>query len=317
MAIPAMIGFLHSGSSNAFKKAVASFGKGLEQGGCDPKKDVQIEERWADGDFKDHLRAFADELIGFEPKVIVAVGGIKVGVVAQEAVQASPKKNTAIVFLGGRPARAGLAPRRGGNSAPANVTGVDAYNAESYKSDNFKERLDRLRTVTPGGGKVGVLINPDGFSGKIEKSDTVTHGAGANKRRDAVPIEATNQTDLDSLFASLKGQGISAVLVAPNSLFTSRRADIVALAAKHQLPAMYPWREYVDAGGLMSYGTDLNNLYRLVGISAGMIVKGKKPSQVDVRQPESSKFVINLKTARDQGITISPDMLADADEVIS
>jgi putative ABC transport system substrate-binding protein len=316
MATPAMIGFLHSGSSNAFKQAVASFGTGLEQGGCIPKKDVQIEERWADGDFKDQLRAFADELIGLGPKVIVAVGGIKVGVVAQAAVQASSKKNTAIVFLGGRPARAGLAPGRGGKSAPTNVTGVDAYNAESYKMDNFKERLDRLRTVTPS-GKIGVLINPDGFSGNIEKGETVKHGGATNKRRDAVPIEATNQTDLASLFASLKGQGISAVLVTPNSLFTSRRADIVALAAKHQLPAMYPWREYVDAGGLMSYGTDLNNLYRLVGISTGLIVNGKKPSQVDVRQPESSKFVINLKTAHDQGITIPPDMLADADEVIS
>jgi putative ABC transport system substrate-binding protein len=263
---------------------------------------VAIDYRWADGD-RNRLQQDAADLVRRQVAVIVATGGTGSANTARKATQTIP-----IVFVvGNDPVSEGLVSSL--NRPDSNATGVALISTEL-----LKKRIELLRKLMPDARKVALLVHPDTPSAQSERLDAerVTKEAGL----DLIILEARNESDLDKAFESAVKAGVGALLVTADAFYTSRRAQIVALAATHKLPTAYPWRQYPDAGGLMSYGPNVADAYRQAGDYVGRILDGTKPADLPVQLPTTFDLVLNLKTAKALGIEVPFTFLSVATAVI-
>jgi putative ABC transport system substrate-binding protein len=300
-AIP-VIGFLNSGSATERTALVAAFWRGLNAAGYVEGQNVAIEYRWAEGQY-DRLAALAADLVRRQVAVIVATGGLRPALAAKAVTGTIP-----IVFTGGGdPVQLGLVAnlsRPGGNATGA----INLSVAVAAK------RLGLLHDLVPNAPVIGMLVNPS-----VTPSDTQSNDVQLAARAlglQTVVLTASSERDFDPAFATLTEKHAGALYVVSDPFFVTQRDQIVALAARHALPAIYGQREFATAGGLMSYGTSLADGYRQAGIYTGRILKGAKPRDLPVVQLTRFELVINLKTARALGFTIRPDVLSIADDVI-
>src|SRR5262249_29415983 len=297
-----VVGFL-SGRSLADSVAeVRGFQRGLAESGLVEGKTVAIEFRWADGHY-DRLPALASELAGRHVAVIAAVGGGASGLAAQSATATIP-----IVFSsGGDAVKIGLVTSL--NRPGGNVTGVNIiFGALGAK------RLELLHDLVPAADAVGMLVNPDYPSAPIEVQDVEAAGRKLGLRMHV--FNARTERDIEPAFGDFAEKRVKALLVADDPFFQGQRPRIVGMAGRQGLPTIYFSRDFVDAGGLMSYGPNLVDAYRLVGVYCGRILKGEKPTDLPVVQPTRFELVINLKTARGPALEGPPTVLARAGEVI-
>ena len=301
---PAMpvVGFLHSSSAAAYPQQLAAFRQGLKEGGFVEGQNVAIEFRWAE-DRYDRLPALAAELVHRRVAVILAGGGNISAVAAKAATTTIP-----IVFAAvADPVKGGLVGSL--NRPGGNVTGISPFSAELDA-----KRLELLSELVPTVGVIGALLNPNRPNADTQLNDV--RAAARTVSRQLVVLSAVTERDLDAAFVTLIQQRAGALLVTADPFLTSRREQIVALAARHAIPAIYPWREFAAAGGLISYATSLAGAYRQAGVYAGRILKGDSPADLPVLQPTKFELVINLRTAKALGLTVPPTLIARADEVI-
>jgi ABC-type uncharacterized transport system substrate-binding protein len=301
---PAMpvIGFLSSRSPDESAPDVAKFRQGLAQVGYVENQNLAIEYRWAENRYE-RLPALATDLVGRQVAVIAALGGP----VTALAVKAATKTVPFVFITGVDPVKLGLVAsfaRPGGNATGFNIfiTAVEA------------KRLGLLRELVPTAARIAVIVNPN--SPEVDSQlDDVQTAAGAIGWELRI-LRVGTEGEFDTAFATLAQSAVQALLVAADPFFNSRRERIVALAARHKIPAIYEARGYAAAGGLMSYGPNIPDMYRQVGVYTGQILKGVKPADLPVIQPTALELVINLKTAKSLGLEIPPTLLARADEVI-
>jgi putative ABC transport system substrate-binding protein len=302
---PAMpvIGFLHVAAANPNAHLVAAFRQGLSEAGYVEGRNVAIEYRWAEGRFE-RLPTLAADLVRRQVAVLVTAGGEPSAVAAKAATAAIP-----IVFnVGDDPVRMGLVASLG--RPGGNATGVNMFAAELET-----KRLGLLHDLLPAASVIFYLVNPNS-SRLMETIVSAVEGAARALGLQIRVLNASSESDIDAAFATMSQMQPGVLLVGADAFFNSRRGQIVALAARHAIPASYEQREFVVAGGLMSYGTNLTNAYRQLGVYTGRVLKGEKPADLPVMQPTRFEFVINLTTAKAFGITIPPGLLAIADEVI-
>jgi ABC-type uncharacterized transport system substrate-binding protein len=295
-----VIGFLHVGSAGALSHLVAGFRQGLRETGYVEGTNVMVEFRW--GQY-DRLPALAADLVRREVAVIVTGGGDAPAAATKAATSSIP-----IVFNVGRdPAKAGLVARL--NRPGGNATGVNIFSAELET-----KRLGLLNEVAPGGSVIAALVNPN-FPPSADNAGELQAAAPRIGRQIAL-LTASNKSEIDAVFAMLPGKGIGAMIVGGDPFFNSERELLVALAARYAIPTIYEQREFATAGGLMSYGTNLTDSYREMGIYTGRILHGAKPADLPVLQLSRFELVVNLKTAKALGLTFPPGLFAIADEVI-
>jgi putative ABC transport system substrate-binding protein len=296
-AVP-VIGFLMPQSADDdYKNVTVPFLQSLKETGYVEGQNVAIEYRWAENQF-DRLPAFAADLVRRRVAVIVA-GNIQAAMAAKEATTTIP-----IVFnTASDPVALGLVAslsRPGGNVTGSTVLG----------SELTPKRLQLLRELIPTAVLFGVLVDP--ASPGIPELQSAARTLGLQ----LIVVKAGTDSDLETAFETLSQQRVGAVLVTSSSLYSRRTEQLAALAARHALPAIFTYREYALAGGLMSYGSSLGYAYHQVGIYTGRILKGDKPADLPVQQIIKIDLVINLKTAKALGLTIPETLLAIADEVI-
>jgi putative ABC transport system substrate-binding protein len=292
-----MIGYLGSGSANT-SVTLVPFLQGLKESGFVDGQNVNIEYRWAEGRY-DRLPTLAADLVDRRVAVIFASGGSLPAIAAKAATTKIP-----IVFQGGGdPVRIGLVATL--NHPGGNVTG--AMNLTGGTID--AKTLEFLRELVPAAASLGLLVNRSNRS-------IVAQSAARELRWESQVFEASTEDDLKIAFETMAKRKVDAVNVVPDTFFTSRRAQIVALAAQYAIPATYPFRDFVIAGGLMSYGADLKEPSRLAGNYVGRILKGEKPADLPVQQAVKVELVVNLKTAKALGLTLPRMLLGRADEVI-
>jgi putative tryptophan/tyrosine transport system substrate-binding protein len=277
-----VIGFLNSASPEAFAPFVVAFKSGLNEAGYVEGRNVAIEYRWAEGKY-DQLQVLAAELVRQQVAVVVATGGTNSAVAARAATATIP-----IVFNTVDPVKDGLAASF--NRPGGNATGVSLFaNALAPK------RLELLRELLPSAAVIVVLLDANSTDAEIQLREVQAAADSVNQQIYTLTIGTDRE--FDTAFASPVLRQAGALLVAGSPFFTSRRDQIVALAARDSVPAIYEWREFAAAGGLMSYGTSLRDAYRQVGVYAGRILKGEKPADMPVVQPIKFELVINLRTA--------------------
>ena len=301
---PAMpvIGFLNSTSPTAWAHLVAAFRQGLSEMGYVEHRSVGIEWRWAEGRYE-QLPALAADLVRRQVSVIVSTGGLNSIFAAKAATTDIP-----IVFTTGTdPVKDGLVVSL--NRPDGNITGV-----HMFVSQMEGKRLGLLHELVPTAALIGVLLNPTRLPAERQLKD-VQEAARAIGQQIHI-VHASSERDLATAFMTLAQLRAGALLVGADPFFNSRRDVIVELAARHAIPAIYEQREFVVAGGLMSYGTSLPDGYRQAGVYTGRILKGAKPADLPVFQSSRFEFVINLKTAKALGIEVPPNLSARADEVI-
>jgi putative tryptophan/tyrosine transport system substrate-binding protein len=299
-AIP-LIGFLYLGSAKKYPQ-LEYFRLGLKESGYFEGQNVAIEYRWAEGQ-SDRYRELAADLVRRRVAVIAAVGGTLSALAAKAATTTIP-----IVFLtGGDPVREGLVSSL--NRPEANVTGVTFIVEDLGAKD-----IEVMHELLPKAKSVGFLVNPinPDASQEIAKSQEAAQVLGL----DLQPLRTIKASDFDEVFNAAVDHKTNALLVGADPLFAANVNQIVTLAARYRIPTVYYKRDYVDAGGLMSYGTDANGAWRQVGTYIARILKGAKPGDLPVIQPTKFELVINLKTAKALGLTVPPSLLARADEVI-
>jgi len=296
------IGFLNSGSPNERAHLVDAFRAGLKEGGYVDGKNLAIEYRWAEGK-SDLLPKLANELVERKVAVIVATGSLAPAMAAKSATKTIP-----IIFTGAEdPVKLGLVASL--SHPRGNVTGITGVSAALHR-----KRLEILRDLLPRASKFVYLGNPDNPDAKASAYDVL---AGAEAMRADVSImNARSDAEIESVFAALNQMHADALLVATDPFFTTRREQIVALAERYRIPASYAFREFPMAGGLMSYGPNIGDIYRLAGVYAARVLNGAKPADLPVVQATKIELVVNLKTAKKLGLSISRDFLARVDEVI-
>ena len=300
-AIP-VIGYLGGLSRDTLAPRLAAFHKGLGETGYVEGRNVAFEYRWAEGQY-DRLPALAAELARRQVAVIAALGGDATAHAAKAATTAIP-----IVFaVTADPVRSGLVSSL--NRPGGNLTGVNfLLNVIAAK------QFEVLQEAVPKPGTVGFLVNPSGP--EAESAVSEVRAAAQALGHELLVANASSEREIDAAFAMLAQRRIGALLVGNDVFFYSRREQIVALAARHAIPTIYQVREYTQAGGLMSYGTNVDDAQRLAGVNVGRILQGAKPADLPVQQAVKVELVLNLKTATTLGITFPLSLLGRADEVI-
>jgi putative ABC transport system substrate-binding protein len=302
---PAMpvIGFLHSQSADANADRLRGLHRGLKDSGYVEGENVRIVYRWAENQI-DGLPALAADLVHRQVAVIITMGGIAGTLAAKAATTTIP-----IVFVAAEdPVKLGLVAslaRPGGN-----LTGINFLNSEVVA-----KRLELLRELVPAATRVAVLVNP------TNATDTETTVRAVAAAAPAIGLQiqlfnASTSREIEAAFATFVRERPDALFVGPDPLFQSRRVQLAVLAGRYTVPATYAGRDYAEAGGLMSYGSNVTDAWRQVGVYAGRILKGAKPSDLPVVQASKFELVINAATARVLGLTVPPTLLARADEVI-
>jgi putative tryptophan/tyrosine transport system substrate-binding protein len=300
---PAMpvIGFLHQGSAQPYDQlGVNAFRRGLQESGYVEGRNVSLEFRWADGEY-DRLPALAADLVRHQATVIAAAL-----LPAARAAKAATATIPIVFISGSDPIETGLVTSL---SRPTeNVTGVSVFSVPL-----IAKRLQLLQKLIPGMSVVAALVNPrnPNIDSNVREIEAAARALGLRIEF----IRASSDSDFDPAFATIVQQRADALVVSADAVFSSRREQLTALAGRHAVPTIYWLREFVAAGGLISYGTDFD-MYRQAGAYVGRILKGARPVDLPVVQPTKFELVINLKNAKSLGLAIPPDMLALADEVI-
>jgi putative ABC transport system substrate-binding protein len=297
-----VIGFLSGTSPGPYASYVAAFHQGLSDAGYVEGQNIAIEYRWAEGHY-DRLPALAADLVGRKVDVIAASGGTPAARAAKSATSTIP-----IVFTSGTdPVAAGLVTslaRPGGN-----LTGVSFLVVELNP-----KRLELLTELVPQARVIALLVNPTNTN--AERTIRNMEEAARAKGVQLAILKVGSESEIDVAFASLVQLQAGALVVGADAFFNSRREQLVALASRHAVPAIYEGRESAASGGLISYGTSISSVYRQLGIYAGKILAGAKPADLPVQQPTKFELVINLKTAQALGLTVPQALLMRADEVI-
>jgi putative ABC transport system substrate-binding protein len=301
---PAMpvIGYLSTRAPDESAHLLGAFRRGLAENGFVEGQNVTVEYRWALGEY-DRLPAQAAELVHRPVAVLAATGGEPAALAAKAATATIP----VVATFAGDPVKQGLVAslsRPGGN-----VTGIS-----NLATTLEAKRLGLLHDLVPQAATIGVLLNPASSTAANQLSDLqeAAHTIGLQLH----VLRASTDGEIDAAFESVAQNRIPALAMAGDPFFNSRRDKLVALAARHAVPSMYSFRDYAVAGGLMSYGIDLPDVYRRIGVYVGRILKGAKPADMPVEQPTKFEFVINLKTAKALGLTIPAGLISFADEVI-
>jgi putative ABC transport system substrate-binding protein len=297
-----VIGFLSGTASGPYATFVAAFHQGLGEAGYVEGENVAIEYRWAEGRY-DRLPALAVDLVGRQVNLIATSGGPASAFAAKSATSTIP-----IVFVSGDdPVANGLVAslaRPGGN-----LTGVSMMFAEL-----MPKLLELLSELVPRAGVIALLVNPN--NPVTERIIRDVREAARAKGVQLPILKAGSESEIEAAFASLAQLQTDALVIGADAFFSSRDEQFVALAARHAVPAIYLSREFAAAGGLISYGPSLAGMYRQLGVYAGKILKGARPADLPVEQPTRFELVVNLKTAKELGLTIPPSILARAEEVI-
>jgi len=297
-----VIGYIDSGAPDSTAHLVAAFRQGLKQAGYAEGENVAIEYRWADGDYG-QLPALATALVRRQVSVIAAVGGEP----TIRAVAAATASIPIVFDSATNPVEAGWVASL--NRPGGNMTGVNQMVVELATKE-----LGLLHELMPQVKTVAMLVGAQYSSteGMVKNAQVAASAIGCMLH----VITADSEPELDAAFVSAARQSTRAMFVAPNPFFFRQRQRIVALAARHAIPALYVRREFTEAGGLASYGTSLPDTYRQVGVYAGRILNGEKAAELPIVQPTKFELVVNLKTAKALGLTVPDKLLATADDVI-
>jgi putative ABC transport system substrate-binding protein len=297
-----VIGFLSSRAADTEAGLVAAFHQGLVEAGYSEGRNVKVEYRWARGQY-DLLPALAADLVRARVAVLVTAGGAPAALAAKGATSTIP-----IVFAtGDDPVKLGLV-------ASLNQPGGNATGVAVFVISLLPKRLELLRELLPTATSIGLLMNPNAPAAESQLAEVQDAARSLGVRLDVV--HAANEREIEAAVSSLAERRPSALLLGADPFFQVRRDQLVALAARHAIPTMYEWREFVDSGGLISYSPRRTDSMRQMGVYAGRILKGAVPADLPVVQSARFELVINLKTARALGLEIPPTLLARADEVI-
>jgi putative ABC transport system substrate-binding protein len=297
-----VVGFMHGASPSYLGQFVEALRKGLAEQGFVEGQNLAIEYRWAEGHYE-RLPALAADQVERKVAAILAMGGTDPARAAKAATSTIP-----IVFVSAAdPVKTGLVASL--NRPGGNVTGVSLIAAALDE-----KKLGLLHELVPKTSVVAALVNPN-YPGAKTQADDIQEAA-RHLGISAIALTAGTDDEIDAAFAEAPRQGAGAMLVSSDPFFNSRAGRFVAAAARHSIPVIYPQREYVRGGGMLSYGPDFGDGYRNSGVYVGKILKGAKPAELPVMQPTKFELVINLKTAKALGITVPPTLLATADEVI-
>ena len=302
---PAMpvVGFLGSASPDGFADRVRAFRQGLSETGYVEGRNVAIEYRWAEGQY-DRLPGLVDDLIRRQVTVIVTIGGTVAALAAKGATATIP-----VVFqLGVDPVQAGLVLSL--NRPGGNLTGITSLGVELGP-----KQLELLHELVPKATIIGLLLNPTNPVVAERLSQDIQSAARALGLQIHI-LHASSEREFDTVFATLIQIRAGGLVISTDGLFNSRSEQLAALTVHHAVPAFSQYREFAAAGGLMSYGTSITNICRLVGVYTSRILKGEKPADLPVQQSTKVELIINLRTARVLGLTVPLPLLARADEVI-
>ena len=295
-----VIGVLGSASSDTFP-FVAAFVQRLKDTGFIEGNNISIEWRWAEGQY-DRLPALAGELVSRDVAVIVAFG-----VPASFAAKAATKTIPIVFLTGADPVETGLVDSL--SRPKGNLTGMSGF-----LSIVGPKHVELLHELLPAANTIAFLVNPGNVNMKIDEPEI--RAAADRPKQHLEVLTASTERDLEAAFATMVQRGVGGLIVKPDPFFISRSEQLVALAARHTIPAIYPVRTFADVGGLMSYGGIPLDLYQQAGIYVGKILKGTKPADLPIQQSTKLELVINLKTAKALGLTIPPTLLIRADDVI-
>jgi putative ABC transport system substrate-binding protein len=302
-----VIGVLSSySSSDAFAQGfLAAFHQGLKQAGYVEGQNVAVEYRWAGNEYE-RLTALAAELVHHRVNVI-STGSSSLGVLAAKTTTTT----IPIVFLmGGDPVKLGLVASL--NRPGGNLTGITTLNTEITP-----KRVEVLRELVPTTTIMAVLVNPTNNPANVEVESRQAQAAANTLGLQTIHLlQASTERELDGIFSTLIQQRAGGLVITADTLFSGKSAELAALASRYSVPTISPYREFVTAGGLMSYGGSVNELYRLVGVYTGRVLDGEKPADLPVQQVTKLELAINLRTAKALGLTVPPTLLARADEVI-
>jgi putative ABC transport system substrate-binding protein len=297
-----LVGWLSARSPREAELVLQAFLQGLNEAGYFEGKNVKIEYRWAEGHY-DRLPALAAELVQHQVAVIAATGGEPSPLAAKAATISIP-----IVFTaGGDPVEAGLVASL--NQPGGNITGTTIMGIEMGP-----KRLDLVRQLVPNASSVAMLVNPKFPLGSTEARDV--QGATRSLGMRFHVLFASTEAEIDAAFRDIVGQKMDLLIIATDPFLLGQRDQVVGLAARYAVPTMYFLREFVEAGGLMSYGPDIANGYRQAGVYTGRILSGAKPATLPVWRPTHFLLILNLKTAKALGLDVPDRLLALADEVI-
>jgi putative ABC transport system substrate-binding protein len=298
-----VVGFLGTTSPEGYATFVDGFQLGLKEAGFVDGNNVATIYRWAEGHY-DRLPGLAADLVSRNVSVIVATGGLPSSLAAKQATESIP-----IVFtLGSDPVKFGLVSSL--NRPNGNITGVTLF---AYLLD--AKRVELMHELVPGASVVALLVNPNNAA-QAEAQLADVEAAVQKFGQQLIILKAGHDTEIDSAIAGLAERKVGVLLVSADPLFLARREQLVALVARYAIPSIYEWRQFAEAGGLMSYGINLADAYRQAGVYVGKILKGVKPGDLPVLQPTKFELVINLKTAKTLGLTVPNTMLVAADQVI-
>jgi putative ABC transport system substrate-binding protein len=299
---PPVVGFLHSGPAASNAHLVDAFLRGLTEAGYVEARNVAVEYRWAEGHY-DRLPGLALELVR-RPAAVIFGGAPPAAMAAKAATTTIP-----IVFVSGDdPVKSGLVETL--NRPEGNVTGISLFSGSQLGA----KHIELLHELAPAASTVALLANPDNTT-QTQAQTELTEAAARRFGLRLHVLNASTVSDLDRAFATLAELRIGGLVVGGDPFFTSQRDRLIALAARRAMPAIYNLRQFVTAGGLMSYGSSITDAYRQAGIYSGRILKGARPSDLPVMLPTKFELAVNLKTAKDLGLEVPPTLLARADEV--